>query len=198
VKSNLAQQIAEDGEPEQPRAILWLCVPGQAPVPFIAVPFDDRTINRPKGQTDRLLREARELAARKAARSVGGGGRARDRDSDLQTVWETQKLQRGGLGPREWTEPAAKLGVTQREAAKLYGRTAGEARKLYRWAPTLKVPTVGSRDSFDCWYATKAQLERAWGEPARRRQAEATAAPHMSRTEQRIARRRAKHSEGAK
>lgn len=153
------------GEQEAPRPLLWLLIPGRPAVPFRAPPFDPARLDRPPGQTARLLREARLQAARRAARGAGGGGRSRDDDSDLQRRWEEASAKNNGRGPREWFAPARQLGMTQDQAAHTFGVSASAVRQAYRHGSQDAHP-IGRRDAWDCWYARRADVAKHLGPAA--------------------------------
>lgn len=155
----------EREQDQAPRATLWLVIPGRAPIPLASQPFHPETLTRPPGQTERLLREARETAARKASRAAGAGGRQRGEDSDLQSVFETQRALNDGRGPVHWYEPAHSLGMTQVQAAQQYGKPAGMVRQVYREQGDQRA-TLGRRDAWDCWFVDDRQaLDRVFSPP---------------------------------
>lgn len=157
--------------------------------------FDRDAHARSAEQTERLLRTARLEAAGKANRGVGGGGRARDAESDLQTPYEAAMALHGGKGPPHWREPAEALGVPLAKAEAIYG--ADVARRLFSMADpdTLGLRPIGRRDAFGVAYAPPHKLAEAKA-ALRVRSATAKTPHHVSQTLARMARRRVRSEEG--
>ncbi len=172
--------------------MLWLCEAGQPPRPLASVPFDPDKFDRAEAQTDRLLREARRTAATRSSRAVGGGGRARGDESDLQSVWEERAAMNAGRGPASWARPAQALGLTQAAAQRIYNRSPAEARDLFRSAEPGR-PAIGRRDSWDVWFAAPRDVAAVWDAPKPTRPASAPL--HTDRTVSRIERLRAQVQE---
>lgn len=169
-------------------ATLWLVIPGSAPIPLqVGGVFDPALLDRPPGQTERLLRHARETAARKASRAAGAGGRQRGQDSDLQTEWEAATAPGSALG-RAWSLPAHKRGVTQAQAAEMYGRPAVEVQRAFRMGGAQQA-AVGQRDAWDVWFAERADLEAAFGSEATARRAASGQSAAVGQAADRINRR---------
>lgn len=175
------------------RATLWLCQPGKAPAPLPAPPLDRDALNRlrPEGQTERLLREASDAAARKARRAVGYGGRSQSAETDLQSAWRELSSQNGGRGPSHWTEPAQALGMTQQQAAQRFARSPEEVRHVYRSPPRPGQQARASRDAHDVWFMPVHEAEALFREQYAHAR-EATAPAWMTRAAERQARNQAR------
>lgn len=160
-----------------------------------APPFDELKFDRPAMQTAALLAASRETAARKARRSAGRHGRERGRDSDLQTVWEEQARLHDGKGPVEWHKPAASLGLTQARVVATSGRSPALVSLAFRFGLPNNKP-IGRRDPWDVWFTTRTEADHLFRADANgrtgamNRGAQATAPVWMTRTAQRLARRR--------